>query len=345
MTDTSRPLLITADPVLLDEVVRLAAAAGVELTVHGEPSTSAWSRAPLVFVGDDALAAATARALPRRESVIVVRQSSGSMDDRTPASTWQGAVALGAEHVAELPDAGRWVVDRLAESADAAAVGGPVISCVPAVGGAGASTAAAILAREARGLLVDIDPFGGAVPVEAGLRWPDLAETRGRIPPGSLRSALPSVQGAHVLTGTPDARYRVPCDALASVLESASRGFPCTIVDTPRCDSESTRIAWSRSDAVLVVVGPHPASVARIPALIDGIHEVCTTVLVVARTGPRDTGVWCLAEADQWQVPVLAPFRHERVLAQGDHAYLTPRATARRWARAILGTLAPGVVA
>lgn len=345
MTDSSRPLLITADPLLLDDVVRLAAAAGVELTVQEQPSTSAWSRAPLVFVGDDVLVAATSRALPRRESVVVVRRGSGAREDHTPASTWQGAVALGAEHVAELPDAGRWVVDRLAESADAAVVGGPVISCVPAVGGAGASTMAAILAREARGLLVDIDPYGPAVPVDAGLRWPDLAETRGRIPPGSLRTALPCVHGAHVLTGTPETRYAIPCEPLESVLESASRGFPCTFVDTPRCDSESTRIAWSRSDAVVVVVGPHPASVARVPALVDGIQEVCTRVLVVARTGPRDSGVWCMAEAAEWQVPVLPSFRHERVLAQGDHVYLTPRSTARRWARAILDTLAPGVVA
>ena len=48
--------------------------------------------------------------------------------------------------MAELPDAGRWVVDRLAESGDVTSSGGPVISCVPAVGGAGATTLAAILA-------------------------------------------------------------------------------------------------------------------------------------------------------------------------------------------------------
>ena len=344
MTENPRPLLITSDPLLLDDVVRLAAAAGVELTVQEEPSASAWSRAPLVFVGDDMLAAATSRSLPRRDAVIVVRRRTGVVDDPAPASTWQGAVALGAEHVAELPDAGRWVVDRLAESGDASVQGGPVISCVAAVGGAGASTLAAILAREARGLLVDIDPYGASIPVDGGVRWPDLSDTRGRIPPGSLRSALPSVHGAHVLTGTPGTRYAVPGDALGSVLESAARGFACTIVDTPRGDGEPTRIAWSRSDAVLVVVGPHPASAARVPAIIDGIQEVCTRVAVVARTGPRDSGIWCAAEETEWHVPVLAAFRHERVLAQGDHAYLTPRSTARRCAREILAALAPGVL-
>ena len=345
MTDTLRPLLITSDPLLLDDVVRLAAAAGIELTVREEPTASTWTRAPLVFVGDDALAGAASRALPRRDAVIVVRRASGRSDEPTPASTWQGAVALGAEHVAELPDAARWIVDRLAESGDVTLPGGPVISCVPAVGGAGATTLAAILAREARGLLVDIDPYGPAIPVDGGVRWPDLADTRGRIPPGSLRTALPRLHDTHVLTGTPDARYSVPADALASVLESGARGFTCTVVDTPRCDGEATRIAWARSDAVLVVVGPHPASAARVAAVIDGIHEVCTRVLVIARTGPRDSGVWCAAEEAQWQVPVLPPFRHDRTLAQGDHAFLTPRSTARRQARSILEVLAPGTFA
>ena len=68
MTDESRPLLITADPLLLDDVVRLAAAAGVEVTVREDPHASAWSRAPIVFVGDDVLVTAAARALPRRDS-------------------------------------------------------------------------------------------------------------------------------------------------------------------------------------------------------------------------------------------------------------------------------------
>ena len=344
MTYAPRPLLITADPLLLDDVVRLAAAAGAEMTVREEPSASAWSRAPLVLVGDDVLDAALSRALPRRDGVIIVRRGAGRFDDSTPAATWQGAVALGAEHVAELPEAGRWVVDRLAQSADVMLAGGPVISCVPGVGGAGATTLAAILAREARGLLVDIDPYGPAIPVDGGVRWPDLADTRGRIPPGSLRTALPSVHGTHVLTGTAETRYAVPGDALASILESGGRGFACTVVDTPRCDSDATRIAWARSDAVVIVIGPHPASAARVPALIDGIQEVCTQVCVMARTSPRDSGIWCAAEAAQWQVPVLPAFRHERVLAPGDHAFLTPRSTARRFAREILGLLAPGAL-
>jgi secretion/DNA translocation related CpaE-like protein len=343
MTEIPRPLLITADPFLLDDVLRLATAAGVDVSVREEPTVSAWSAAPLVFVGDDVLPVATGQALPRRESVIIVRRTVGAGAEPTPADTWRGAVALGAEHVAELPDASRWIVDRLAQASDRVTRGGPVISCVAAAGGAGASTIAALLAREARGLLVDLDPFGAAIPVEGGVRWPDLADTRGRIPPASLRSALPSVHGVHVLTGTPGERFVIPLDPLSTVLEAGSRGFPCTVVDTPRSDGEPSRIAWSRSDVVIVVIGPQPASAARAPALLDAIREVCTSVAVVVRTASRDPGLWGLVEAGEWQVPLLPPVRHDRVLAQGDHAYLTPRATARRNARELLAAVAPGV--
>ena len=345
MTDSSRPLLITADPLLLDDVIRLATAAGVEMSVCVDLAVSTWSAAPLVFVGDDLLADAVARALPRRDSVIVVRRTGAHHDEMMTAATWRGAVAIGAEHVAELPDASRWVVDRLGQVGDRLADGGPVISCVPAVGGAGASTVAALLARETGGLLVDLDPFGAAIPVEGGVRWPDLAETRGRIPPASLRNALPSIHGVHVLTGTPGERFTVPAAPLATVLEAGARGFPCTVVDTPRSDGDASRVAWSRSDIVVVVLGPHPASAPRALAVVDAVREVCTRVVVVARTSPRDSGMWCRVETDEWQVPLLPVLRHDRTLAQGDHVYLVPRATARRNSRDILAALVPGLAA
>ena len=342
MTEHPRPLLITGDSLLLDDVIRLAMAAGVEMNVLAEPSVSAWGVAPLVFVGEDALASATSKALPRRGAVIIVRRRMPSVE--TPTATWHGAVALGAEHVAELPDAERWIIDRLSQSCDAESPGGPVVSCVAGVGGAGATTLAALLARETRGLLVDVDPYGPVIPVDGGLRWPDLADTRGRVPPASLRNALPTIHGAHVLTGSPDSRFTIPGAALDSVLEAGSRGFACTVVDTPRADADASRIAWGRSDLVIVIVGPHPSSVSRVPALLDGIREVCTRVAVVARTSPRDSGVWCAVEEREWEVPVLPRVRHDRVIAQGDHVYFTPRGTGRCDARAILAATMPEVL-
>ncbi|MGA8246736.1 MAG: septum site determining protein, partial [Nocardioides sp.] len=68
------PLLVTADESLLDELLRLSAAAGTTPDVaHDVPAAlRAWLKAPLVLVGAD-LAAPLAGAAPaRRDAVFVV---------------------------------------------------------------------------------------------------------------------------------------------------------------------------------------------------------------------------------------------------------------------------------
>ncbi|MDO9455610.1 MAG: hypothetical protein Q7T52_05945, partial [Nocardioides sp.] len=47
------PLLVTADPALRDELLRLAAAAGVAPDVAADPGSAlrSWARAPVVLVG------------------------------------------------------------------------------------------------------------------------------------------------------------------------------------------------------------------------------------------------------------------------------------------------------
>jgi secretion/DNA translocation related CpaE-like protein len=337
MPDDTRPLLITSDPPLLDDLVRLSAAAGVEFTVMAHAAVSAWSTAPLVVVGADALPVTAARGLPRRDGVVVALRAD---PEGTPADAWRAAVALGAEHVVELPQADRWMVDRLAEVSDALEDGGPVVSFVPAAGGSGASTMAALVAREAKGLLVDLDAYGLVAPVDAGLRWPDLSATRGRIPAASLRAALPQVHGVHVLTFAPDARGPVPAEALASVLDAGARGFRLTVVDTPRCSGEVARDGWARSDLVIVCVGPHAATAARAPGVIDAVREVCTDVAVVARTHPRDSGIWCDAAAREWDVRCLPPLGHDRALSAGEHPFFAPRSAARSWARRMVQEIA-----
>ena len=108
------PLFVTADDTLLDELVRLAAAAGTTPDVaHDIPAAlRAWPRAPLVLVGED-LAGALARAAPaRRDAVFVV------LSAPVPDRVFQVALALGAESVAELPRSEGWLVERLTDVVD-----------------------------------------------------------------------------------------------------------------------------------------------------------------------------------------------------------------------------------
>src|SRR5262249_37093739 len=95
-----RPLVVTADELLLDEVLRLAAAGGVEVQVAPDLSVAraSWGEARVVVLGADALPAGAAAGLPRRDGLVVVCR-----DDPGPG-IWRAAVAVGAEQVLSLAE-------------------------------------------------------------------------------------------------------------------------------------------------------------------------------------------------------------------------------------------------
>src|SRR5205085_11121590 len=101
-------------PHLLDDLLRVAAAAGVELEVAAEPGAArrAWLSAPVVIVGVDVGVRCARSRLPRRDGVVLL---GADLDD---AGIWQLAVEVGAQHVVFLPDAQEWLGSLLVESAD-----------------------------------------------------------------------------------------------------------------------------------------------------------------------------------------------------------------------------------
>jgi secretion/DNA translocation related CpaE-like protein len=166
MTRQRRPLLLTADPELLDQLLGTAAAAGVAVDVAVEPAICGpqWTSAPLVLLGIDlAAAVAAGRLAPRARVVLVTR------DTATP-DLWDIAETVGAEEVIGLKGQEGEVLERLADATEPAARA-RMIGVLGGRGGAGASTLAAGLALTAAGRgaswLVDLDPIGGGA--DAGL--------------------------------------------------------------------------------------------------------------------------------------------------------------------------------
>lgn len=201
-----RPLLVTEDPLLLDDLLRLCAAGGVEPEVAPDLNAArrSWWSAPLVLVGPDA-APGLHPPPARRAGVLLVGRD---MDD---GLVWELAVRVGAEQVLIVPDAEAALVERIAEAVEGRVREATVLCCVGGRGGAGASTLAAALAvtatrRGLRTLLVDADPLGGGIDMvlggeeAAGLRWPDLAGARGRMSGPQLRDALPRIHDLAVLS-------------------------------------------------------------------------------------------------------------------------------------------------
>src|SRR5688572_24655510 len=154
------PLVVTADPDLLDDLLRLAAAGGTEVDVAPDPvaARARFAAAPLVMVGADQAAACLRAGLPRRPGTVIVGHPPGL------EAVWEMASHLGGEQVAELPTAEPWLVDRFAERAEPTPQG-RILAVIGGRGGAGASILAAALAVTAvseghRTLLVDADPVG-----------------------------------------------------------------------------------------------------------------------------------------------------------------------------------------
>src|SRR3954465_12176388 len=102
------PLLVTSDPDLLDDVLRLAAAGGAVVDVAGDPAAARprFAGAPMGLIGADQAEDCLRARLPRRAKVVIV--GSGREID----GAWKVAELLGAEHVAVLPAAESWLVDR-----------------------------------------------------------------------------------------------------------------------------------------------------------------------------------------------------------------------------------------
>lgn len=337
-----RPLLVSGDSDLIDDVLRLAAANAIEvhLATDAESARGHWQLAPLVIVGADAGPAVASSRMSRRRDVVVVT--------RTPsAEVWECAVALGAEHVVALPDAERWLIDRLADSGEGPTRGGRVVAIVGAGGGAGASTFAATLAvvgaaRSLRVLLVDADPTGGGLDVllgiedVAGVRWPDLAETRGRIGSDSLGGALPVAQGAAVLSWGRSGAVTVAPEALSAVLEAGVRGYDLVIVDTPRHRDTLTDTVLSHAREALLVTTNRVRSVSAAARILDGLRARCAATSLVLREAPK--GVLDDAVLAALDAPVVARLpASNAVAARADNG--EPPAVRDAYGRACLTAL------
>ncbi|MEZ5096301.1 MAG: hypothetical protein R2731_09350 [Nocardioides sp.] len=242
------PLLLTHDPVLTDELLRLAAAAGVtpELASDAGIALRGWAAAPVVLVGVDA-AASLARLRPaRRAGVYVV--TAGPVADEG----FRLALEIGAEAVLGLPRSEGWLVERLTDLDDSGPRRGRLVGVVGGCGGAGATTFAAALGQVAAAvgptLVVDADPHGPGLDrvlgleQAAGIRWDALLQTTGRLSARSLREAVPARGSLGVLTWPPGRAGRSRPSPCAKPSPPASAA---TTWSSPTCRGPVT--AWSRS--------------------------------------------------------------------------------------------------
>ncbi len=343
------PLLVTADPALLDDLLAMSAAAGVDVVVADSPvaALARWASASLVLVGDDLLPDLALTGMPRRDAVVVCGRGvadHSSAPRRLDASTdslWRQAVALGAAEVVDVAEGRSRIVDLIGDAIDGPLRSGPVITVVSGRGGAGASTLACALALVSEDcLLVDGDPLGGGLDLRVGgedlrgLRWPELGATRGRVSPLALRDALPRQGGVSLVAASRDGAAPIPLDSLSAILEAGSRGYPLTIVDCPRHLDDACRFTWGRSRTAIVVVPDDVPGIVSSSILLDAVRSCVADIrLVIRRT--RES---VLSESDVSRAlgqPILGCLPHDRAVARGEPLTSAGHAL-RRFAEGIL---------
>ncbi len=352
----ARPLLVSADEELLDESLRLLAAAGAEpeVATAGPALRRAHREAPLVLLGADALATAAVRALPRRPGVVVVARAD------LPAAGWAAAVELGAERVAVLPGDEAWVLQRAGSALRDPVERGRLVVVGGACGGAGASTLAAAVALTAaaagRGaLLVDGDAFGGGLDLLVGaegvdgLRWPDLDGLRGRVSGEAVMAALPTVGGVGVLAASRSAPAWPPPEAVAAVVEAGrSAGWP-VVVDLPRgpgpAGTAFVEAVLADADLAVLVVPARVRAACAARALVDGDPSGSPSPWRAAHSVVRRIpgGLAAAEVAGVVGLPVLAELAHDRSAVpraeRGEPPPIGPRTPTGAAARAVLDAL------
>lgn len=317
---SSRPLVVTTDEAMLDDLLRFAAAAGTvpEVASDVPAARRAWSGAGVVVVGSDSAAAIGEARMPRRDAVLLVS------DRPADARTWKHAVAMGAAEVLTLPEAQAHLIDLFGDCVEAGAGGGTTVSVIGSCGGSGASTFACALSLTSANLgrptlIVDADPLGGGVDLilgaehEPGVRWPDLAETSGRLSAPSLRNALPRSGELSILSHDRAKPATATVAAMRSVLGAGQRGHDLVVVDLPRCLDACAEEAVVRSSVTLVVVPAEVRAVAAASRVLAALRDLAPRLGLVVR-GPGPSGLRGEQLEDSLGVPAWVTMRPDRGL-------------------------------
>jgi secretion/DNA translocation related CpaE-like protein len=283
-------LLATNNDVLLDDLLRLAAAASI--TPQVEPDLlglrRSWHSCSLVVVGRD-LARPLAAVQPAHRPGVVVVGSASDGDE-----LYRCAFDVGADAVFRLPADESSLAGKLADALDGVVRTALTLAFVGGCGGAGATTLASAVAvfGNRRGLcsmLIDGDPLGGGIELALGIerdpgdRWPKLLNASGRVSAAALRSALPSVDGLAVLSWDRSDVTVLPPDTMSSVIGAAQRSSDLVVLDLPRRADPAVEEGFIRAATTFLVVPCDVRSVAAAKRLVGPLRDVAGDLRVVGR--------------------------------------------------------------
>lgn len=343
-------VVATADPELLDQVLSVTAAVGLEPLILSDPGQLRrhWASASMLLLGVDQAARAAAMGVPRRAEVYLIAGERASAPQAQQLSVRLGAAVI------SLPASARWLSEALADISGTGQGAGDLICVVGSSGGVGASTLAAGLAFVAarasrRTMLIDADARSGGLDLllgaerTAGWRWPRLATARGYL--GDLTGQLPDVEGVDVLSmarGEAPPGWELQAEQLNSVLFSAMRSHEITVVDLPRTLATGAAEALRRAKLVVLLVRDDVRGVAAGREVVRELEGVCDSLVLVVRQN-RSRLLEPKLVATGVGLPIIGSFVDDPALIlaaeRGDPPARSARSALARLCRQLLGSL------
>lgn len=178
-----------------------------------------------------------------------------------------------------------------------------------------------------------------------GLRWPDLADSRGRVNSGALEESLPRLDALSVLSWDRGDRVHIPPQAMRAVLGAARRRGGVVVVDLPRRMDDTVAEALAQIDVGLLVVPAELRAVAAAGRVAAGAVMVLRDLRVVARA-PFSCGLDAREIARLVGLPLAGALPPEPALADPPPGSGPPGSSARgplaRFCAEFLDRVLPG---
>jgi secretion/DNA translocation related CpaE-like protein len=165
-------------------------------------------------------------------------------------------------------------------------------------------------------MLVDADPLGGGIDLvfggeeAVGLRWPDLAGTRGRVSGAALQAALPTFDDLTVLSWDRGDELTIPPESMSALLDAARRSAELVVVDLPRCLDDSARLALADTTTCLLVVPAEVRGCASARRVATAAAGLADDLRLVVR-GPAPGGLRPETVAEMLGLPLAGYLRPE----------------------------------
>ncbi len=348
----TRPLVMTRTDAVLDDLLRVAAAAGVEMLHSTDPGARLlWRSAPVVLIDLDLVGEAVAAGLASRAGVVAVGRA------EPDAALLHQCLRLGVGCTLTLGRDDDALIGVLAGTLDVGPGNGQTVAVMGACGGAGASVFAAALAAAAERagrpvVLADCDPWSSGLDVllgiedSEGIRWDDLAAPSGRLPPDALHRALPSAPFGRgrvaVLCAGRTARADIPGPVVDVVLQAGRLAGDLTIADLPRHPTAAGDRVIEQADLVLLVATADVRGCFSAARMVPRLVELGAAPELVVR-GPSPGGIGPHDVGDAVGLPVVAWMRPQasldRHLESGRPPGTDRRGPLARAASVVLGRL------